>query len=242
MLNILLIEDDMIQAINIVNYISTRRDNVRLCSISTTGKNALKIIETYKINLIILDVGLPDISGIDIIEHISNTELIDYKQSVIIFSCNNEYLSTLNNNPYVFDFVYKLNGLQKLLTAIDRFIIYKKSLEDMDLIKDKIYNQLSILNFNLSYNGTIYLVDCILELYKRQDNFCSNLNKYIYPILAQKYNTTSNTIKCDITRAVKLMYYDCPEDRVKEYFSYTYCVKPKVKEVIFTILNKIKTP
>ena len=241
MLNILLIGDDIVQVTDIINYISTRRDNIRLYSISTTGESALKIIEKHKIDLIILDIELPDISGIDIIKDISNKGLIGYKQSIIVFTCNNEYLAVLNKNPYVFDFIHKLNGLQKLLNSIDRYIIDKEILENTQLIEKQIYQQLSILNFNLSYNGTTYLADCILELYKRQDNFCSNLNKCIYPILAQKYNTTSNTIKCDITRAVKLMYYDTPEAVIKEYFSYTYCVKPKVKEVIFTILNKIKT-
>lgn len=240
MLNILLIEDDTTQATNIINYISSKRSNVRLYNISTTGNDALCVIKSQKIDLIILDIGLPDISGLDIVNEISKNELTYYKQSIIVYSSYNDYLNILIKNPYIFDFIYKLNGLPKLLDAIDRFIADRNDLNNMSNVKEQVYSELSSLNFNLSYNGTTYLADCIIELYKRQNSFCSNLNKYIYPILAQRYNTSTNTIKCDITRAVKLMYYDSPEDKVKEYFSYTYCVKPKVKEVIFTILNKIK--
>ena len=35
------------------------------------------------------------------------------------------------------------------------------------------------------------------------------------------------------------MILDCKEEKIIEYFSYSYFVIPKVKEIILTILNKI---
>ena len=65
------------------------------------------------------------------------------------------------------------------------------------------------------------------------------LSKHVYPAVAEKYNKNANTIKCDISQATKMMIYDCDEDVITNYFNLTNFVKPTVKQVIFTVLNKL---
>ena len=76
-------------------------------------------------------------------------------------------------------------------------------------------------------------------LYKNKNIDYENLSKNIYPIIGKRYNKSANTIYCDIKQAVKAMYYDCEEETINEYFHYSYFMKPKLKEIIFTILRKI---
>ena len=75
-------------------------------------------------------------------------------------------------------------------------------------------------------------------LYKNYEHY-ENLNNEIYPILAQKYNKTVNTIKCNIIKATDSMYYDCDETLLKNYFHFYTDYKPRPKLVIYTVLNKI---
>lgn len=91
----------------------------------------------------------------------------------------------------------------------------------------------------MSYNGTKYLSEVILEVYKRKDLYIDNLNKCIYPIIAEKHNKSINTICGNIKQATNSMLLDCKEEIIMEYFNYTIFVKPKLKEIIFTIVNKL---
>ena len=56
---------------------------------------------------------------------------------------------------------------------------------------------------------------------------------------AKKYNKKANTIKCDISQATKIMCMDCSEKVIIEYFNLVDYNKPTVKQVIFTVLNKL---
>ena len=59
------------------------------------------------------------------------------------------------------------------------------------------------------------------------------------PIIAKKYHKKANTIKCDISQATKMMCMDCSEKVILDYFNLPDYIKPTVKQVIFTVLNKL---
>jgi len=63
----LIVEDDK-QIRNFINF-SLKSQNCN-CIEASTGKEALRIISTESISAIILDLGLPDIDGIDIIREV----------------------------------------------------------------------------------------------------------------------------------------------------------------------------
>lgn len=104
-------------------------------------------------------------------------------------------------------------------------------------IENQIKMELENLRFNFAYNGTKYLYECICECYYKSS---INLNKDIYPIISKKYNKTVNAIKSSIFQSISLMYYETEEQFLSEYFGYTIINKPKTKEIIFIILQKVK--
>ena len=86
MFNMLIVEDELIQAQHLVNCICKKFSNIRLYGIASTGKEAIQIIKEEKIDIIILDLKLPDISGKKIISYIEEHNLIKYKNSIIVVS------------------------------------------------------------------------------------------------------------------------------------------------------------
>ena len=107
-------------------------------------------------------------------------------------------------------------------------------------IKNKIKVELKKIEFTLSYNGTMYLIDIIYIYYtlKMYHNF--NLEKDIYPILVEKYETSSNNIKNNIENAIEKMFFDCDEEILEVYIDdYDYS-KPKPKMIIRAVLKRIK--
>jgi len=65
------------------------------------------------------------------------------------------------------------------------------------------------------------------------------VNKKIYPIIAKKYNKTINSIRIDIFQSISKMYDEIEKKKLSNYFGYKVINKPKTKEVITTILEKI---
>lgn len=82
MQNLLIIEDNLIQAHFLANSICRELLDIRLFGIITTGSEALEIIRKEKIDIIILDLKLPDMTGIEIINFISKNHLTKYNSSI----------------------------------------------------------------------------------------------------------------------------------------------------------------
>lgn len=238
MLNMLIVEDDIMQCKQISNYVSSHFNNVKLYSYAYDGKEALEILNTKDIDFILLDLKLPDISGIHIINYLAQNQIIKYRKSVIVVSGEAELISQLINNNYVFDFIYKPVDFNKLQASIHALIKEKNIFFNLGKIKEKINYELYTLHYNFSHTGTCYLAEAVLQYYLKGEKN-SNLTKDIYPYIANKYHTTVNNVKCNIIQASIYSYYECEEKEFKKYFNLYYCTKPKTKTIIFTILNKI---
>ncbi len=109
-----------------------------------------------------------------------------------------------------------------------------------ELLKDKIKQELKKLNYNFSYKGTIYLLETIYTLYILDLSSDCNLKKNIYPIVAKKFNSCANNVKCNITNSTDKMCYDCDEKKLLQYLGDYKFLKPGPKRIIFSILNRIK--
>lgn len=118
-------------------------------------------------------------------------------------------------------------------------IIKKSEIE----IKNKIENELKKIEYNFSYKGTEYLVEAIYILYNiKKENLAEheyNFELEIYPIIAEKYNTSVNTVKCNIRNATDKMYYDCDEKILKDYLRDFEFSKPGAKRIAFGVLAKL---
>lgn len=148
-------------------------------------------------------------------------------------------LKQVFDSPYIFAFHSKSDGYQKIIGSLQQLIRTKDNETKMEEVKNKINLELKQLNYNFSYHGTKYLAETIFEIYKVKDVFDGDLKNTIYPIIAKKHHTNVSTIYGNIKEATKSMILDCEEKTIQKYFDYSYFTTPKIKEIIFTILNKI---
>ena len=93
-----------------------------------------------------------------------------YTNSIIAISGEINYLHFLRNNKYIYTFINKLQGFEKILEAINN-LSYQKQLETINK-RDVILKELNFLNFNEKFVGTKYLLEAIIiimENYKYSD-------------------------------------------------------------------------
>lgn len=188
MFNLLIVEKDPVLAKCLINCICKNFPNIRLYNIAISEQEAIKVLKEKKIDIILLDLNFPNISGKKIINYISINKLHIYKNSIICIENSNNDSINFNNVPYVFTSIpYNANS-NVLITTIRNLINNKIPEQNSTVIKEKINKQLHDLNFNFSYVGTKYLLDCIYETYYLYNHHTINLQKDIYPIIAKRYN------------------------------------------------------
>lgn len=241
MYNILIAEDNTNQSHILINCISKEIENIRLSSIASTGEETISMIENQTADIILLDLKLADhVTGIDIINYISNNNLIKYKKSIIIYSGQIDLLNKVISNSYIYSYIEKNRGMDALIKKIKELVEEKTSMQYEKRIMEKLKQELEKLKFDFSHNGTRYFLECIYEIYISNDYDNINLNNNIYPIIARKHNKSVNNIKCNITQAYIRMYYNCSKKYLEKYLNlYIGEKKPKTKDLIIGILNKI---
>lgn len=107
------------------------------------------------------------------------------------------------------------------------------------MIKDKVMEELLYLGYDISHKGSQYLIKVIEYIVSNSDKNIENLERDVYPQISLLYNTSIHNIRCRINKSTTEMYYNCDIEKLKKYFKFDEDVKPKVKTIIYTIINKI---
>lgn len=233
MINILIIDNNPINIHNIIDvFINSNTEFC--CNITNNKEKLIKIIFKENINYIFLNLDVQKNMNFDILEYIKSKKMTRYYNSIII-SNQNAYTIEPKYKPYVLDAISENSILDVL--QLNYFLNFKASSIKPSNLKKLIYSELRSLNYNLSYNGTRYIIDIIIELFYKNKVGSVNLEKEIYPILSKRYKKSIANIKSNISQANKIMYYDCKEEIIKEYFHSPN--KPKTKEIVYVILDKV---
>ena len=240
MQNLLIVEDDLIQSHLLANFICREVQYIRLYNIASTGKDAINIIKEEKVDIILLDLKLPDMTGIDIINYIEEHNITKYKSSIIIVTGEMDLLKQIIGNNYVYNYSSKVNGFDSIINSIKKLVNENQHHIEMNLINEQIKLELQKLNFDFSYIGTKYLYECICECFYKDNIYNINFKKEIYPIISQKYNKTINSVKTSICQSTSIMYCNTDEKLLSNYLGYNIINKPKPKDVIITVLEKLK--
>jgi response regulator RpfG family c-di-GMP phosphodiesterase len=200
---------------------------------------ALNIIKEEKVDIIILDLNLPDMNGIDIINYIKEHNITKYDYSIIVVTGEMDLLREVVESKYIFNYCSKINGIDFIIREVQEILNIKQKCHNIASINEQIKVELENLNFDFSYIGTRYLYDCICECHNKENIYDINLKKDIYPIISKKHHKNINSIKASISQATSIMYYETDENILSNYFGYSIISKPKPKDIIITILQKI---
>ena len=242
MLNILIADADMNYIRNLMSYINSAYDSIRVFNISTNSSDTLEILQnSNNIDIVLVDSQILFSDDFNLIEHLTLKQLDKYANSFIVLSNSIIHIEHYNvtHSKVVYTVLQKDTNFIFITNYIDKLIseklLYTKSQE----IKLKISNQLTSLGYSLSHIGTHYLIDIIEMIYLENGDLIKNLKNNVYPIISKRYKQSCNNIKTNIIRATDAMYYNCPEEILMSFFSLNVVVKPSIKTVINTILLKL---
>lgn len=239
MLNLLIVEDNLNYSKNLINLIMDTIPTIKIYKILTDGNEAIKnlMLKKENIDIILLDLDLPKLNGIELLKEIEIKNLEEYKNSIIVITGKMDMLSQVKKNCYLYSYIGKMQGLDCILKELKNLVKLKEKSE----YEEKIKKELNYLNYSNKLIGTKYLYEILTLIAENEDLLGKDLKNNIYPIISKRHNVTIHSVKCNIHNATSIMNCDCPKEKIMKYFGFfDDKTEVKPKQVIEEILNKIK--
>lgn len=222
MVNILIVDNKIDFAMSLINLLN-KNENIRVCAIAKNANEATKIIkENNNISAILLNLSIKNVKFLDSLKNNRKYQ----KSCIVIYDKRSKICNFINNNS-IYTLIDKCEKKEVILSVINEFIYRKMTYKREEKIKNKIFNEISYLGFDITHKGTKYLLESIEYIILNPEKEVSKLERDIYPVLSKKYGESIHNIKCSINRATTSMYYECDVNKLKNIF------------ILETILNQV---
>ena len=201
MIKTLIIDDNFHFVQWLVNTISNKIPDIKLENIACNGEEALKIIESKNIDLILLDLQIPKINGIELLQRIQGINLLKIPK-IIIISGDIKYITELKQNKNVYNIILKNENEDLIIKKIEQVVWTINYEMNSKNIKEKIIKELLDMGYNFKHLGTKYLVEAIIFIYESNNyDLTDNLEKNVYNYIAYKHKKTTKNIANNISKS-----------------------------------------
>jgi len=259
-----LIADDNKEFCSILNdYLLNQRDIV-VTGIAKDGREALELIVERKPDLVILDIIMPHLDGLGVLEKLNTMELEKAPRIIILSAVGQDKITqqaiTLGADYYTvkpFDmevFTKRIremfNGISSqasnIRTSYQASSMISSSSENktkvpMDL-ETEITNIIHEVGVPAHIKGYMYLREAITMVVNDME-LLSAVTKELYPSIAKKYNTTASRVERAIRHAIEVAWGRGQIEAINRLFGYTVHGekgKPTNSEFIAIIADKLR--
>ena len=261
-ITVLIADDNEEFSKTLATYLTNQQD-MEIIGIARDGTEALDIIKEKSPDVAILDVIMPHLDGIGVLESINSSNSLNKKPICIMLSAVGQDKITgkalaLGAEYYVvkpFDIElliqrireiknFKPNGSRSFL----RSEIRKTPYINVDVTKSE--DQLEALVTNVIHGvgvpahikGYQYLREAIM-LVVNDIEVINQITKTLYPEIAQKFGTTPSRVERAIRHAIEVAWGRGEVDLMENIFGYTVSAakgKPTNSEFIAMIADKLR--
>jgi len=257
-----LIADDNKEFCNILNDYLLNQSDIVVVGIAKDGIEALKLIEEKKPDLVILDIIMPHLDGLGVLEKLANINIDPVPNVIVLSAVGQDKITqraiTLGADYYVvkpFDMDVFTKRIRQMFnnTILDSetkktMPIYEKAADvkisqsvPLDL-EDEITSIIHEIGVPAHIKGYMYLREAI-NMVVDNIELLSAVTKELYPSIAKKYNTTASRVERAIRHAIEVAWSRGQVDTINKLFGYTIHNgkgKPTNSEFIAMIADKLR--
>lgn len=193
------IADDNKQLSNVLEkYLSSETD-FEVVGIAKNGTEVLELIREKKPDLLLLDIIMPELDGLGVLEKLKSMDIEPLKV-IVLSTIGQDHVTQravrLGADYYIvkpFDMSVLVKRIRQLFNGDDFYI-------DME---ERISEELIKMGIHANLKGYIYLRDAIKIVYMEKGTRPS-ITKDIYPAIAKKYDTEPHLVKSAIEHAIEV--------------------------------------
>lgn len=255
-LNVAIVDDNE-KIRTLLGEIVSKDKDLQLVATASDGEEACKMIKEKQPDVVLLDIIMPRLDGLGVLDRINNDKEIRKNPSFIMVSAIGRdditekafskgasyYIMKPFDNDVVLNHIKSLH-FPDLNTNRNKFInpyekapiIQEKTLEE--IITEIIHD----VGVPAHIKGYQYLREAILMSVEDID-MLNSVTKILYPEVAKKFHTTPSRVERAIRHAIEVAWSRGKVETIEEMFGYTVNQgkgKPTNSEFIALITDKIR--
>lgn len=251
------IADDNVEFATIVKEYLNQKEDIEVIDIAKDGEEAVKIITEKEPDVALLDVIMPQLDGIGVLEKL-NAMPKKLKTNFIMLSAIGQDIITQKTvmlgakyymlKPFDLELLEKrLREIKKGMVEVPRFtsMPLRKTaymLEGKENLETSITNIIHEVGVPAHIKGYQYIREAI-TLAVNDINVINSITKQLYPTLAKKFKTTPSRVERAIRHAIEVAWTRGSMDVTNEVFGNTISAskgKPTNSEFIAMIADKLR--
>lgn len=266
----ILLADDNREFVEIVKEFIERQDDMNLVGVAYHGNEALELISREEPDVVLLDIIMPHLDGLGVLEKLQNAPL---RPKIIILTAFGQESMTqravsLGANYYILK-PFDLDILGKRIRQLQDDFSNSMNIPHTSGINNDRYT-INSNSSSPSYNGVLppttknlevevtrmihqmgvpahvkgyqYLRDAIVSVVI-EVSLLGAVTKELYPMIAVKYQTTPSRVERAIRHAIELAWDRGNVDFMNRFFGYTINVdrgKPTNSEFVAMVADKLR--
>ena len=240
----------------LIEYFADKED-IDLAFVSHDGLKTIENIKTHQPEILILDMVMPHLDGLGVLETINSMELEKYPRTIVLSAVGQEPITqkaiSLGAEYYIVK-PFNLDVLMKRINQLSgieekgenkmqyaRAILTGQKEEDKSLEID-ITNIIHEIGVPAHIKGYHYLRDAIIMVVEDIE-LLGAVTKELYPAIAKANNTTPSRVERAIRHAIEVAWNRGKLETINALFGYTVQNdkgKPTNTEFIAIIADKLR--
>ncbi|ERI94929.1 putative sporulation transcription factor Spo0A [Clostridiales bacterium oral taxon 876 str. F0540] len=251
-LDVLLVDDNRDLDYLIKEYLE-RSEDLNIVGIATDGNQALELIQETKPDCVVLDIIMPKLDGLEVLDKINEIDLPYHPKTIILSIINQDSIIQKAFEEGADYYLVKPVSLELLEKKIrqtclceehdiltSRLKNYKEAIE-LDK-EEEITNLLRIIGMPFNIKGYRFVKDAILMVLEDRE-LLSSITTVLYPHIAEMHNTTSSRVERAIRHAIETTWLRGNMEELQNIFgdfSKFHKSRPTNSEFIAILAEKLK--
>jgi len=233
-------------------YINTQSD-MSVSGVAYNGNDVLKIVQERVPDIIILDIIMPHLDGLAVLEQIQAMRLTPQPKIIMLTAFGQEEITKRAVELGASYYILKPFDMDILAQRIRQMIGSKTSFIPVMKTSSMIQNKGRNLDANITsiiheigepahIKGYLYLREAITMVYNDVE-LLGSITKVLYPDIAKKFNTTASRVERAIRHAIEVAWSRGNLDSISSLFGYTVSntkAKPTNSEFIAMVADKLR--
>ncbi|MGO0122875.1 sporulation transcription factor Spo0A [Desulfothermobacter acidiphilus] len=244
----ILLVDDNRELINALKDFFSEQSDFELVGVAYNGQEALELIEKYRPDVVVLDLIMPYLDGIGVLEKFSQGTDSYQPRFVILTALGQDSVAQkateLGASYYVvkpFSFPVLASRIRQLRAGHQPPVAATRasSSRSIDVAVTNVIHELGVPAHVKGYH---YLRDAIIMVIE-DVGLLGGITKELYPAIATKYNTTPSRVERAIRHAIELAWDRGSVDTFNRFFGYTINRnkgKPTNSEFIAMVADRLR--